>query len=87
MKTASIERWSPQLYYNHHSAFTQEFELRKLEMEQDLRLREVQVNVEQDGSGEGRVPRSNRGHSVAMKALKLPSVSYTHLTLPTIYSV
>ena len=41
-------------------------------MEQDLRLREVQVNVEQDGSGEGRVPRSNRGHSVAMKALKLP---------------
>ena len=50
----------------------QEFELRKLEMEQDLRLREVQVNVEQDGGGEGGVPRSNHGHSVAMKALKLP---------------
>jgi len=49
----------------------QEFELRKLEMEQVLRLREVQVNVEQDGGGEGGVPRSNRGHSVAMKALKL----------------
>ena len=49
----------------------QEFELRKMEMEHDLRLREVQVNVEQDGGGEG-VPRSNRGHSVAMKALKLP---------------
>ena len=48
-----------------------EFELRKMEMEHDLRLREVQVNVEQDGGGEG-VPRSNRGHSVAMKALKLP---------------
>jgi len=50
----------------------QEFELRKLEMEQDLRLREVQVNVEQNGGSEGGVPRSNRGHSVAMKALKLP---------------
>ena len=50
----------------------QEFELRKLEMEHDLRMREVQVNVEQNGSGEGGVPRSNRGHSVAMKALKLP---------------
>ena len=50
----------------------QEFELRKLEMEQDLRLREIQVNVEQNGGGEGGVPRSNRGHSVAMKALKLP---------------
>jgi len=50
----------------------QEFELRKLEMEHDLRMREVQVNVEQDGGGEGGVPRSNRGHSVAMKALKLP---------------
>jgi len=35
-------------------------------------LREVQVNVEQDGGGKGGVPRSNRGHSVAMKALKLP---------------
>ena len=41
-------------------------------MEQDLRLREVQVNVEQNGGGEGGVPRNNRGHSVAMKALKLP---------------
>ena len=41
-------------------------------MEQDLRLREAQVNVEQDGGGEGGVPRSKRGHSVAMKALKLP---------------
>jgi len=50
----------------------QQFELRNLEMEQDLRLREVQVNVEQDGGGEGGAPRSNRGHSVAMKALKLP---------------
>ena len=50
----------------------QEFELRKLEMEHDLRMREVQVNVEQNGSGEGGMPRSNRGHSVAMKALKLP---------------
>ena len=30
------------------------------------------VNVEQDGGGEGGVPRSNRSHSVAMKALKLP---------------
>jgi len=50
----------------------QEFELRKMEMDHDLRLREVQVNVEQDGGGEGGVPRSNRGHSVAMKALKLP---------------
>jgi len=37
----------------------------------DLRMREVRVNVEQDGGGEGGVPRSNRGHSVAMKALKL----------------
>ena len=50
----------------------QEFELRKLEMEHDLRMREVQVNVEQHGGGEGGVSRSNRGHSVAMKALKLP---------------
>jgi len=50
----------------------QEFELRKMEVEHDLRLREVQVNVEQDGGGEGGVHRSNRGHSVAMKALKLP---------------
>jgi len=50
----------------------QEFELRKMEMEHDLRLRVVKVNVEQDGGGEGGVPRSNRGHSVAMKALKLP---------------
>ena len=50
----------------------QEFELRKLEMEQDLRLTEVQVNVEQNGGGEGGVPRNNRGHSVAMKALILP---------------
>ena len=50
----------------------QEFELRKLELEQDLRLREVQVNVEQNGGGEGGVLRSNRGHSVAIKALKLP---------------
>ena len=41
-------------------------------MEQDLRLREVQVNVEQNGGGEGGVHRSNRGNSVAMKALKLP---------------
>ena len=36
----------------------QEFELRKLEMEHDLRIREVQVNVEQNGSGEGGVPRT-----------------------------
>ena len=50
----------------------QELELRKMEMEHDLRIREAQVNVEQDGSGEGGAPRSNRGHSVAMKALKLP---------------
>jgi len=50
----------------------QEFELRKMEMEHDLRLREVQINVEQDGGGSGGVPSSNRGHSVAMKALKLP---------------
>ena len=42
-------------------------------MEQDLRLREVQVNVEQDGGGERGMIRSNRGHSVATKALKLPS--------------
>ena len=49
----------------------QKFEPRKLEMEHYLRIREVQVNVEQDGSGEGGVPRNNRGHSVAMKALKL----------------
>jgi len=49
----------------------QEFELRKMEMEHDLRLREVKVNVEQNCGGEG-VPRSNRGHSVVMKALKLP---------------
>ena len=34
----------------------QEFELRKLEMERDLRLREVHVNVEQNGGGEGGVP-------------------------------
>jgi len=40
----------------------QEFELRKM----------VHANVEQDGGGEGGVPRTNRGHSVAMKALKLP---------------
>jgi len=44
-------------------------------MEHDLRMREVQVNVEQDGGGEGGVPRSNRSHSVAMKALKLPQFS------------
>ena len=50
----------------------QEFELQKIKVEHDLRLREVQVNVEQDGGGEGGVPRSNRGHSVATKALKLP---------------
>jgi len=50
----------------------QEFELRKMEMEHDLRVREVQANAEQDVGGEGRVPRTNRGHSVAMKALKLP---------------
>jgi len=50
----------------------QEFELWKMEMEHDLRLREVQVSVEQDGGGEGGVPMSNRGHLVAMKALKLP---------------
>ena len=43
-----------------------------MEIEQDLRLREVQVNVEQNGGGEGGVPRSNCGHSVARKALKLP---------------
>ena len=43
-----------------------------MEAEHDLRLREVQVNVEQDGGGERGVPRSNRGHSAAMKALKLP---------------
>jgi len=45
-----------------------------MEMEHDLRLREVQVNVEQNDGGEGGVPRSNRGHSVVMnmKALKLP---------------
>ena len=53
----------------------QELELRKMEMEHDLRIREAQVNVEQDGSGEGGAPRSNRGHSVAMKALKLPLFS------------
>jgi len=35
-------------------------------------LRGVQINVEQDGGGAGGVPSSNRGHSVAMKALKLP---------------
>jgi len=39
-------------------------------MEHDLRMREVQVNVEQDGGGEGGVPRSNR-LNFAMKALKL----------------
>jgi len=50
----------------------QEFELRKMEMEHDLRLREARINVEQDGGGAGGVPSSNRGHSVAMKALKLP---------------
>jgi len=49
----------------------QEFELRKMEMEHDLRLRGVQINVEQDGTGAGGVPNSNRGHSIAMKALKL----------------
>jgi len=43
-----------------------------MEMEHDLRSREVQVNVEQDGGGEGVVPGSNRGHSAAMKAFKLP---------------
>jgi len=50
----------------------QEFELRKIEMEHDLRLREAQINVEQDGGGAGKVPSSNRGHSIAMKALKIP---------------
>jgi len=50
----------------------QEFELRKMEMEHDRRLREVQINVEQDGGGAVGVPSGNRGHSVAMKALKLP---------------
>jgi len=35
-------------------------------------LREVQTNVEQNGGGAGGVPNSNRAHSVAMKALKLP---------------
>jgi len=50
----------------------QEFELQKMEMEHDMRLKEVQINVEQDGGGAGGVPSSNRGHSVAMKALKLP---------------
>jgi len=49
----------------------QEFELRKMEMEHDMRLREAQINVEQDGGGAGGVPSSNRGHFVAMKALKL----------------
>jgi len=50
-----------------------------------MRLREVQINVEQDGGGplmfavRDTCPQdstgftsSNRGHSVAMKALKLP---------------
>jgi len=50
----------------------QAFKLRKMEMEHDLRLRGVQINVEQDGGGAGGVPSSNRGHSIAMKALKLP---------------
>jgi len=50
----------------------QEFELRKMEMEHDMRLREVQINVEQNGGSAGGVPGSKRGHSVAMKALKLP---------------
>jgi len=50
----------------------QEFELRKMEMEHDMRLREVQISVEQEGSGAVVVPSSNRGHSVAMKAWKLP---------------
>jgi len=50
----------------------QEFELRKMEMEHDMRLREVQINVEQNGGGDGGVPNSNRAHSVAMKALKIP---------------
>jgi len=43
-----------------------------MEMEHDMRLREVQINVQQDGAGAGGVPSSNRGHSVAMRALKLP---------------
>jgi len=50
----------------------QEFQLQKMDMEHDLRVRAVQANVEQDGGAEGGVPRTNRGHSVAMKALKLP---------------
>jgi len=41
-------------------------------VEQDLRYVSAQVNVEQNGGGEGGVPRNNRGHSAAMKALKLP---------------
>jgi len=53
----------------------QEFELRMMEMEHDMRLREVQINVQQDGGGAGGVPSSNRSHSVAMKALKLPLFS------------
>jgi len=43
-----------------------------MEMEHDMRLREAQINVEQDGGGAGGGPSSNRGHSVTMKALKLP---------------
>jgi len=35
-------------------------------------VRKAEINVEQDGGGAGGVPCSNRGHSVAMKALKLP---------------
>jgi len=50
----------------------QEFERRKMKMEHDLRLRGVQIIVEQNGGGAGGVPSSNRGHLVDMKALKLP---------------
>jgi len=46
-----------------------------MEMKHDLRLRGVQINVEQDGCGARGVHSSNRGHSVAMKALKLPLFS------------
>jgi len=40
----------------------QEFELQKMEIEHDLRLRKIQINVEQNGGGAGGVPSSNRGH-------------------------
>jgi len=37
-----------------------------------MRLREVRINADQDHGGAGGVPSSNRGHSAAMKALKIP---------------